>query len=72
MSQHWLLMSAERNTKYIDEKRERERKKKGIMQITCVATATDSNRGHFMSLTSWDTDERVYASLSDSPLLHPC
>lgn len=26
MSQHWLLMSAESNTKYIDEKREREKK----------------------------------------------
>lgn len=71
MSQHWLLMSAESNTKYIDEKRERE-EKMGIMEITCVATATDSSRGHFMSLTSWDKDERVYASLSDSPLLHPC
>lgn len=49
------------SAKYIDGNREEKKKKngKGIMQITCVATATDSSRGHFMSLTLWDKDECV-------------
>lgn len=65
MSQHRLLIDERRNTPTIPNilmRTEREKKKKhekGIMQITCVATATDSSRGHFMSLTSWDKDECV-------------
>lgn len=33
--------------------------KNGIMQIICVATATDLNRGHCMSLTVQDEDKYV-------------
>lgn len=70
MSQHGSLIDECRHTAAIRvlTRKERERKM-GIMQIAGVATATDSNRGHFMSLTSQDKDGCVCQIVPPPPLL---